>query len=531
MSRRLSAALWVWLAFAAVSDPEQLSRVLNRVMGTPPVSSGGGGSFVNANCASPTLVGSLVEATVQSAVNAAAAGACLKLPAGSVAWTSALTITKNIALIGSGGGRVEGTSVTSNSIGTGTKTFTIVSGTVKSTGWTNGEAVIVHNKSDNTKTMTGTVTSWNGTSLVLSIASSAGTGTYTGWVMEMPASTIITHNAGSANLFDITESTAGFIELAQMYTVYGTGTGAHIHPAPTTSGFPTLVHDFRINALSGNHAVDRQTNKGVFFRVYFDAGFDWVHAANSHNTASGMAGKVTTTGWSSTSTMGTNDTTGRNNFYVEDCFFEGLTTEAMDFDDEQRTVVRHNVFDNAAITSHGTDTSNIGNRHFEIYDNLFIFDLFNGNDATVPDLDYWFFLRGGTGLLTDNVMPDIDSTEWGNKGEIKFTVMSPNRNSGPYACWAGGYPAPRQTGFGRVTGAGSTGTFGYLGDIEPLYVWNNGSTAALGIDQYSPDECGNGAVVTTYLQSGRDYNYSTNGTAAKPSYTKYTYPHPDRNGV
>jgi hypothetical protein len=134
-------------------------------------------------------------------------------------------------------------------------------------------------------------------------------------------------------------------------------------------------------------------------------------------------------------------------------------------------------------------------------------------------------MRGGTGLFTDNVIPNVISSDYGNKAELKFTVQNINRNGGPYACWLT-YPAPRQVGFGNVNGSGITDpTWGYRGDSEPIYLWNNtggGNYDAPGIDTYTPDECGNGLSSNTFVQSERDYFTGT----PRPGYTKYTYPHP-----
>lgn len=66
------------------------------------------------------------------------------------------------------------TSVTSNSIGTGAKTFTVASGL----DITAGDAALA---TASTSSMAGTVTSYSGTTLVLSITATTGSGTYTAW--------------------------------------------------------------------------------------------------------------------------------------------------------------------------------------------------------------------------------------------------------------------------------------------------------------------------------------------------------------
>ena len=78
--------------------------------------------------------------------------------------------------------------------------------------------------------------------------------------------------------------------------------------------------------------------------------------------------------------MGMADANGDKNTYLEDCTFRWIFLQAIDFDDNSRTVMRHNVFDNAAITSHGQETSAVGARQWEVYDNEFIFTAGNNNN-------------------------------------------------------------------------------------------------------------------------------------------------------
>ena len=72
--------------------------------------------------------------SVQSAINSAARGDTVIIPAGTCTWTSGVSISgKGITLQGSGSGRVIGVSITTSSvtIGTGTKTFSgVIAATV-----------------------------------------------------------------------------------------------------------------------------------------------------------------------------------------------------------------------------------------------------------------------------------------------------------------------------------------------------------------------------------------------------------------
>ena len=57
------------------------------------------------------------------------------------------------------------------------------------------------------------------------------------------------------------------------------------------------------------------------------------------------------------------------------------------------------------------------------------------------------------------------------------------------------YPCPRQVGMGRVTGTGADGlgrthdSITYVGDSEPVYIWNITGTAGVGITGFGPNGC------------------------------------------
>src|SRR5439155_1448899 len=52
-----------------------------------------------------------------------------------------------------------------------------------------------------------------------------------------------------------------------------------------------------------------------------------------------------------------------------------------------------------------------------------------------------FWMRGGTGVITDNILPAMSSTAWGDKANIPFSVLNISRNTGGYPCRRD-YPAP-----------------------------------------------------------------------------------------
>ena len=163
--------------------------------------------------------------------------------------------------------------------------------------------------------------------------------------------------------------------------------------------------------------------------------------------------------------MGTADVSGESNVYVEDSTFTLALHEAIDWDDNCRLVIRHNTFDNSSITSHGADTSSIGARHVEIYNNTFIFtNLGDCDGSKTANLAYWIFMRGATGVIADNIgLTNMSSCAWGTKPALNLTVMNLQRNAGPNPCWGQGtsdgaqYHVPRQVGMGYVTGTGTDG--------------------------------------------------------------------------
>ncbi len=284
-----------------------------------------------------------------------------------------------------------------------------------------------------------------------------------------------------------------------------------------TNGKPVLLHDcqFTNNGFNFNLYQCRwYSNRGVVWSCTFTSTnylyngitFDPVGDAASWSRASseGLAG----------------DPNGDQNVYVEDCHFQFGYNGVTDVTDNARVVVRHCTFYMATIATHGPDTGVTGARQGEFYDNFFTYyepdDYKNGSSIA-----NWFYLRGGTYVVTDNAMPDIPY----GKSEIVLMVQNLRRNAGPYACWGANtsgvqYPAPHQIG------QGSNGTSTVL---DPLYIWNNtgtGGSTPIGLQEYAPNECGSGAdLVADYIKSDRDYKLQ-----AKPGYTKYTYPHPLRGG-
>jgi hypothetical protein len=115
------------------------------------------------------------------------------------------------------------------------------------------------------------------------------------------------------------------------------------------------------------------------------------------------------------------------------------------------------LFNNSDFGTHGADTSDYGQRHFEFYDSEMLFDGFS-DSQTLP-LARGFFLRGGTGVIANSTINMSGGSDYPNKPGVDMTVMNLQRSGGVNGCWGANvpgiqYPAPRQVGMGRVTGAG-----------------------------------------------------------------------------
>jgi hypothetical protein len=489
-------------------------------------------------------------AKVKALHKAALDGDTITLPAGTFTWSTPVTISKAIKIQGEDSGRIIGDTKSSVTVGTGSKTFaTTRSGLPIQAGQILRVAKMPHppggagsesNPPARGTYMEGTVTSYSGTTLVMNVTTTQGSGTWTfWWIATQPATTIVNNysNGGNpfVNLVQINQSLAGSAEfsgirfLANPTTTnrsgfIGIGSVAYLSPK-------TKIHDCWFeNDGGGAAAIYAETNQGLVWNCSFDDTFSQAAAAITlkWEDANGAPS------WTTNSTMGADDTNGATNFYIEDCDFHAYLVAA-DPDSNSRIVFRHNVFDNSGLSSHGADTGPIGLRHVELYDNELIFDNFGECDGSITlNVPWFFWQRGGTGVITDNILPAISSCAWGNKGNILFSVLNTRRNSGGYPCWTT-YPAPHQVGQGYGSGAvfhshysgANYGRLNYYTYLEPVYIWNNSGTGSnrVSLNAEPADPCGNNQLLTNYVQAGRDYKLE-----AKPGYVKYTYPHPARSG-
>lgn len=276
---------------------------------------------------------------------------------------------------------------------------------------------------------------------------------------------------------------------AKMFRVTGSWQGA-----------PPLIHDneFTVN----NAAIFRyETNGGVIYNNIF----------RGQNDDSAIQHKLDndSQSWSTADSMGVRDSAGKLNLYVEDNLFEGMANQATDFDDASRVVFRHNTLNHSSFNSHGLATSPVGVRHFEIYRNRFAYPNKNVNQ------NWHIWLRGGTGVIFENDVEDINGSQWGNKNELLMSVRSAV-DGGVNGCC-------RTWACEHQIGQNHDGNRQYL---DTLTIWGNSGTLGYGLNDGWSNSCGQN--MSNFLQSGRDFVFAS---SAKSGYTPYTYPHPLRENV
>jgi hypothetical protein len=461
---------------------------------------------------------------VQAKQIAASNGDTITIPAGTFNWATPLTVTKGIKLQGAGSGRIIARSLTSQTIGTGEKTFTTQSGLSLST----GQTLRVIQTAKRSNYMQGTVTSYTGTTLVVNITTTGGSGTNAFWhIATNPSTTILGNTSLGAELYliNITESSAASIEVSGIKFETTAISSMYLTriDGGTSGGKPVLVHDCWFSSAPNGVVIRWQTNRGVIWNCSVDTDYSGPVAKICFQQQNNEV-SVGKDGMTQASTMGAADTTGVNNLYMEDCDFHGESS-VWDFSNYSRGVIRYCLFNNSSLGSHGADTG-FGNRHYELYNNEFIQNTVVG--VALP-LNWWFNIRGGTGIIADNIMPDMNSQDWGNKLDLNMQEQNTRRNAGLYPCWGASTPGiqyPSPFGIGQSHNGTNAIT-------DPIYIWGNttnGTTAInpqAGVQEYEPNECGvNADLAADYIQAGRDYKYE-----AKPGYTKYDYPHPLRGGA
>lgn len=486
---------------------------------------------------------------VQAKINSAAHGDTILLPPGLFSWSSGVnTNGKHITIRGAGAGRVVARSNSTITVGTGTKVLLLTDEFVASiaalrsritTGasiqvWRTGGAISGGSPTGQVPWMKGTVTSLVGNTLTINVTETNGSGTHPLWIVALDARTTIQSNAPSTTLITLAESDQGITSLSGIRFQHQPGfqtsgnNAAHfvrIHHA--NNGQPVRVHDCMFVSYTYGSQIVTNSNRGViwsnsFLSLPFSQGHLAVHAS----------APALTNSWTTPSTIGSADLTGKSNIYIEDCDFHAWLN-ATDFDDNVRTTMRHCLFNNAGFGTHGADSSNVGLRHFEVYNSEFIRN--NYSDGQTLNVNWYFLIRGGTGVIADNILHAFSGSDYGSGDSVRLALWNLQWNAGPNPFWGSNlegvqYPAPRQIGRGYIDGNGRDGTgrtndkVTFVGDLEPLYIWGNSGGYRIGISAFSPPLAGQDRI-EDYVVAGRDYYHS--GTP-RPGYSKYSYPHPLR---
>jgi hypothetical protein len=312
----------------------------------------------------------------------------------------------------------------------------------------------------------------------------------------------------------------------------GASNGRHSNPAgvicltTTASGKPILIsgNTYNLDTVNGDGGsgdfIIAGVNRGVIWNNTMQAQADPGFANNTcNNNASFVRHKISGGTWGTAPTYGSADTSGNLHLYIENNTVNEAY-EGYDGDDTARTVIRFNTWTDSATGTHGMETSGIGSRYVEFYGNSYVRQTNQctiGADSTIPpNLTTWISWRGGTGIAHNNTLPDIPVTAaWGaGRPEIILFGEMIWRNVGTYPCWGttttpGGYPMPRQVGWGYSSGGTQAGATGIFQDLEPVYIFpgtGTGSTTP-SIQGYGSSDglCGSSEVPGDYIQHNRDF--------------------------
>jgi hypothetical protein len=320
----------------------------------------------------------------------------------------------------------------------------------------------------------------------------------------MTRNVTITHNGGSAKLFQFTTGNTYHCAVAGIRFNEGTGTGNYLSVSGSGSkvllvGDCTLQTTSRFGEIEDIAAVAHLALGGVYWNLRID-GSDYPNHPTDDLGNDVASVSIHVKGlervWQTASTLGTLDTNGNVNVYVEDSTMH--LSASGDIDDHGRVVVRHSLLNGVWWETHGFSSS-WGGRSFEFYENTFSTTVQPRNLA-----GRYFWARAGHGVMFNNVVNEASTSDYSQPA-----LFTSNVEGGTYnMTWDGStWPKPRQAGCGHNGSA-------YVSD--PIYFWGNtGDNAAMV----------SGTTDTPGVNIGRDL--ITTG-AEKPGYTPYTYPHPLR---
>ncbi|MGA2207950.1 MAG: hypothetical protein ABSG10_14580 [Terracidiphilus sp.] len=504
---------------------------------------------------------------VQTAINTATEGQTVTIPAGSCTWTTGVTISgKGITVTGAGSNRIVAYDTGTLSLQSSGSLSVPISGFspgFSGSTFTNGLAVKVFQEGNDPAYMLGTVSSYSGSTLTVSVSSDSGSVSCNvtpcpRWLVatNQPCSsmTCITNSSGTNPLFAITEDTTDHTNVGNIQFLAGTISQNIFIISYASGGQAVLLHDMWMQGNSNNPGppsgnatmiLDNSPWRGVVWNCSFD-GYPFnvsTLGAFSIQDKPNASGNVS---WTTPSKWGAADTTGQSNVYSETNDYHALGY-ATSTDDQGRAVLRYSLYDNSGIGTHGADTSQYGQRYIDVNNNTFVFEGYNNGNTY--NLQAWTFMRGGTLAFWGNTITNISSTDYGTKDTVLMTDYNLQEDTAQNQCWGAGsssggqyYHTPRQVGFGYVTGSGtasytghssnpaytvsgSTDSVTYVGDSEPVYMWGNNQVPVtnVGVEDYGGSSCTNPDTSSKYIVANRDY---FNGSTAKPGYAAAPYPNP-----
>jgi hypothetical protein len=362
-----------------------------------------------------------------------------------------------------------------------------------------------------------------------------------------------TASSGNAPALNINDNSAGNTQIAGINFLGPLGiNGCYISTA-SAGGLPIIIQDcaFNIddNSNSQSAAIYWGTKGGLVYNCWFNGG--------SVGRGGGVF-KIVINGsvspWYNPSTLGTLDSSGNTNLYVEQCQFDYLYNQGVDCDDCTRIVLRYSIINNCNFLTHGI-TSNWGGRQVEFYKDSWQYFKSGGTyvgtcpapPPAFPNVNRYFWMRAGTARIWGNTVQSIwSSNYYATRASWSFITEPLTRQgtgNGGVCETESEYPGTRWPGTGSTGSqpgqSGSTNQSGVVVSpsfVDPVYIWNNtdapasSSGAPSGANSYwgTTDQTGygcnppgSGNQTSDVFQLGRDLIMS-----APSSYTPYTYPHP-----
>ena len=217
-----------------------------------------------------------------------------------------------------------------------------------------------------------------------------------------------------------------------------------------------------------------------------------------------------TTHWSDPLALGTDDAV-----YIEDNTHTfTVHGNAVDCQTSGRYVFRHNVVTDTTMEAHSSQGGRAC-RKWEIYNNTL-----KGVNRSMPS----FFLRGGTGVVFDNVFLGSWNSKNGRVDNVRSFESRGNLGkcdgSSPFdgnAANQRGFPCRDQIGRGQDSSPINNNTAWPTQTIDPAYFWNNTWNGELG----GVFVANNGSEL--HIKADRDFFVNK---GPKPGYTPFRYPHP-----